>query len=311
MNTTFIISGGAGRVITAIPALEKYHRLNPDDDFKVIVYGWDSLYWSHPILQHRTFEANQKGLFELIIKNSVAKVPEPYYNYRFYNQKISLIEAFDEEINATLNNQDLSIPNLYLSSVEESWIQSFIKQQKEKYKKERVIVFQPFGSGMQIVGDHAIDPSNRSLTVDAYYEIVKNLSNDAIIFYVGQRDFRHTNDNISIAFDELNPYLRSMMALIKYCDYFIGIDSVGQHMARAFNKPGTVLMGGTSEVNYSYENHFNIIRKKNIQPCYSPWRLLETESNFSNRKNDGIMNFSYSETTEIIKNIQHHIDILK
>ena len=40
MNTTFLLSGGAGRIIAAIPALEKYHRLNPDDDFRVVIYGW-------------------------------------------------------------------------------------------------------------------------------------------------------------------------------------------------------------------------------------------------------------------------------
>ena len=50
-NTTFVISGGAGRVVTAIPALEKYHRQNPDDDFKVLVHGWIDLFWSHPLLQ--------------------------------------------------------------------------------------------------------------------------------------------------------------------------------------------------------------------------------------------------------------------
>jgi len=54
-NTTFIITGGAGRVIAAVPALEKFARLNPDDDFKVLVYGWESLFWSHPLLQDRTF----------------------------------------------------------------------------------------------------------------------------------------------------------------------------------------------------------------------------------------------------------------
>ena len=43
-NTTFVISGGAGRVVTAIPALEKYHRLNPHDDFKVLVHGWVDLF---------------------------------------------------------------------------------------------------------------------------------------------------------------------------------------------------------------------------------------------------------------------------
>jgi len=32
MNTTFLLNGGAGRIITAIPALEKNQKLNPADD---------------------------------------------------------------------------------------------------------------------------------------------------------------------------------------------------------------------------------------------------------------------------------------
>ena len=68
-NTTFVFSGGAGRTIAAIPALEKYARLNPDDDFKVLIHGWCDLYWSHPILQDRTFDVNQKGSFELFVKD--------------------------------------------------------------------------------------------------------------------------------------------------------------------------------------------------------------------------------------------------
>ena len=39
MNKTFIINGGAGRVISAIPALEKFHRKNPENDFKVLEIG--------------------------------------------------------------------------------------------------------------------------------------------------------------------------------------------------------------------------------------------------------------------------------
>jgi len=61
MNKTFYINGGAGRVISAIPALEKFHYLNPNNDFKVLVAGWESLYYSHPLLQNRTFSINQKG----------------------------------------------------------------------------------------------------------------------------------------------------------------------------------------------------------------------------------------------------------
>ena len=55
MNTTFIIDGGAGRVINSIPALEKYYKLNPEDDFNIIVHGWESVFWSNSKLQKRVF----------------------------------------------------------------------------------------------------------------------------------------------------------------------------------------------------------------------------------------------------------------
>ena len=38
-HTVFHIDGGAGRVIAAIPALLKFHKNNPNDDFKVLVGG--------------------------------------------------------------------------------------------------------------------------------------------------------------------------------------------------------------------------------------------------------------------------------
>lgn len=311
MNTTFIITGGAGRVIAAIPALEKYHRHKPKDDFKVIVHGWDCLYWSHPLLQKRTFGAQQKGLFDSIIKNTKICAPEPYQNNRFYNQKISLIEAFDEEINKTKKHEDLeSVPNLYLSSVEDSAIRDFIETENAKQKKRKVVVFQPYGSGTEQIAKQPVDPSNRSLSLTAYYDIVTELGKDAVIFYASQPQFRHPKDNISISFDDKQPYLRTMMGLIKHCDYFIGIDSVGQHIARSFNKPGTILMGSTNETNFSYPDHFNTVRKSGRTPVYSPWRLADFDCDFSNRENDGIMDFTKDELNSVIQKVKEEIGVL-
>lgn len=307
MNTTFIITGGAGRVIAAIPALEKYHKRKPKDDFKVIVHGWDSIYWSHPLLQNRTFGAHQKGLFDSILRNSKICSPEPYHNNRFYNQQISLIQAFDQEINGTKKHDDLGLPQLYLSTVEDASIKDFIELEKTKQKKRKVIVFQPYGSGVEKIAKQPVDTSNRSLSLSTYYEIVKELSKDAVIFYASQPQFRHPNDNVSVKFDDKQPYLRTMMGLIKYCDYFIGIDSVGQHIARTFDKPGTVLMGATDEMNFSYPDHFNIVRKEGRKPIYSPWRLTELDCDFANRENDGIMDFTSTELSNIISSIQDKI----
>ncbi len=307
MNTTFIINGGAGRVITAIPALEKYARLHPQDDFKLLVYGWENLYWSHPILQEKTFSAAQKGLFETIIKNNRTVCPEPYLTYGYYNQELSLAEAFDQEINDTTDHSDLDKPNLYLSTYEQTSIRRIIAEFKEQTKKNKVAVIQPYGSGLQLLNGRPFDSSHRSMDVDHYLKLVKSLSNDCLIFFFGSQDFRHPGDDVSVNLMKFNPDLRMFMALISECDYYIGCDSVGQHMARAFNKPGTILMGSTFEKNVSYADHFRIIRKENRSPKYNPIRIPGVDAEFTDRLNDGIMMFTEKELDKIIETVNKDI----
>jgi hypothetical protein len=305
INTTFIISGGAGRVVTAIPALEKYHKLNPNDDFKVLVHGWQELFWSHPALQHRVFSARQKGNFKNHIKNNRVVTPEPYTLNSFFNEKKNLVEAFDEIINNTQNHSDLTTEKyLYTSIVERHKTRDLFGSYVDKTKKDKIIVFQPFGSGVEIINNSAIDRSNRSLSQENYYKIVQELSKFATIIYASMLQFKHPNDNISITFDEHHPYLRVLTALIEQCDYYVGVCSVGQHIARALHKPGLILMGGTNEKVFSYPEHFSILRKEERSPVYTPWRLSEGDCEFSDRLNEGLMDFTEQEVQKICEAIK-------
>jgi hypothetical protein len=302
MNTTFLLSGGAGRIIAAIPALEKYARLNPDDDFKVLIYGWENLYWSHPLLQSRTYSAGTKGVFDLVIKNSILKSPEPYHRWSYYNQKKNLVEAFDEEINNTNDHSDLaSKPNLYLHSNEITTSRKMIEAAKKQKNKNKFIVFQPYGSGIQMMDNRPKDTSGRSLDVDDALKLGSLLSQDAAVLYFGPNEFVHPGDNFMLnAKDIPGADLRFYMAMISECDYFVGVDTVGQHMARAFNKPGVVVMGSTYEQNVSYPDHFKIYRN-GIQPTYNPIRIAGPDSEFADRANDGIMSFTPQQVEEIYK----------
>lgn len=303
MNNVFMISGGAGRVITAIPALEKFARLNPDNDFKVIIHGWESLYWNHPILQQRTFGIHQKGLFDLIIKSSKLVVPEPYHVFSYYNQQSSLTEAFDEEINKDVNHSDLPALSLYCHTNEILSARKMIEEAKRQKNKKKFIVYQPFGSGMKMVDNIAMDPSYRSLSAEDALNLGCLLSNDAAVLYFGPNEFIHPEDKFMLnAKDIPNADLRFYMAMISQCDYFVGVDSVGQHMARAFNKPGTVIMGSTFEKNVTYDDHFKIVRNGKT-PVYNPIRIGGIDCEFADRANDGIMTF----TREQIINIYHGV----
>lgn len=309
MDTTIILNGGAGRIITAIPALEKFAKLNPNDNFKVLIYGWESLFWSHPLLQNRTFSIGQKGIFEQYIKNNKVIAPEPYFTYGYYNQQLSLIEAFDEEINKTKDHSDLSYPKLFLSQLEKNSVKKIIRDIKQKHNKNKILVIQPYGSGMSIVNNRPYDSSNRSLDVDDYLKIVNKIeekNKDVLIFYFGNKEFKHPADSISIYLDELPIDLRFYMALINECDFFVGVDSVGQHMTRALNKPGLIIMGSTSEKNVSYPEYFTFYRNDK-KPEYSPIRLSGLDCEFADRMNDGVMLFSDKQIEEIANIINKNL----
>ena len=306
MNTTFIITGGAGRVVTAIPALEKYHRLNPDDDFKVLVHGWIDLLWSNPILQQRSFDAHQKGAFELHIKDYNTVTPEPYCLHSFYNQNTNLIEAFDEIINNTQDHSDLEKPNLYTSTYEKKQTLNILNQIKQQNDNKKIIVMQPYGSSAEFLNDEIIDDSYRSISHKHYMQISKGLEDIATIIFASPKQFM-SNDDTNIPINNWNPYLRVLPSFIEQCDYFIGVDSCAQHIAYAMNKPGTVIMGGTVDKNYTYPGHFRIIRKQDQLPEYNPIRVSSVDGDFVNRINDGIMDFSESDITDIIQHLRQEI----
>ncbi len=98
-STAFFINGGAGRVVTSIPAFELYEKENPDDDFIIVCEGGMDFYKGHPTLHKRAYDTWHKGLFEQFIKDRDCVSPEPYRIWEYYNQQCSIAQAFDIEIN--------------------------------------------------------------------------------------------------------------------------------------------------------------------------------------------------------------------
>lgn len=306
MRTVFVIDGGAGRVLTSIPALLKYAKNNPQDDFKICIYGWDTLLWGIPELQDRTFNADNKGVFENIFLKATRVVsPEPYRLPAYYKQEKSLAQAFDKLINDTDDHSDLPNIKLPLSKAEEINALSAIGEVlKDESKRDRLnIVFQPWGSTAKKVGTYVVDDSSRSLEPWAYIKLVKKLSEKYNIFYFGDKNLSLEEDNYSFKFEG---DLRFWSALIESCDYFIGVDSVGQHMARAHNIPGTVILGSTFAENISYPDFFNIFEKSGAKK-YAPLRINGIDSHLADRLNDTRMNFDDKEMNELLESIEKHI----
>lgn len=292
MQTTLLIDGGYGRHICAIPALETFVKNNPDTI--IVTTYWTGIFWGNKILTDNVWDAQTKGLFERIRDTKIIK-PEPYYTSNFLNERTNLIQAFDEEINGTTNNDR---PNLYFSKFELNAVRNRIDPSK------KTVIFQPFGSGAAFQNGEIIDRSTRSFDFNTAKRIIDKLKreNMQVILFDSKGAF---NEN---EYENMNALgYRDCAALLSQADYFVGVDSCGMHIAYATQKPGTAFFGGTSEKNYGYSNWFMTIRKNNPTK-YLPMRLAEFDIWLAELHNSDAMNYTNDEIdnicTQIVKQIK-------
>ena len=306
MRKVFMIDGGAGRAIAAIPALEKYVKEHPEEDVRIVVFGWDNLLWGNVLLQDITYGADTKGLFDNVIKDADILVsPEPYRVAGYFTQKLSLAEAFNKEINNTDDHTGIGVPNLYLSKAEEKNAANLIADVKSQQKKNLTIVIQPYGRSARVDRGDVIDDSSRGLDSSAYLKLVKKLSTKYNLILFAEKPFHQVEDTYTF---KLEADLRTWSAVIEACDYFVGVDSVGQHMARAFNKPGTVILGSTFAKNTTYPDWFSIFEREGMPKKYSPIRITGLDGHLADRYNDKLMDFTDSEIDKIFMSIVSNIE---
>ena len=305
MKKIFFIDGGAGRIIAAIPALLKYDKLNPNSDWSVLIASWDFLYWGIPELQDRTYNLDNKGLFDNIVKSADKIVtPEPYRVPAYFRQEISLSEAFDFEINDTTDHSDLPLPTLIFNHKEQLISKHTILELKGVQKKQKTIVFQPFGRGSKVENGAIFDEESRSISATDYLSLAKRLSQRYNLIFFGEPDFQLSDDIYSAKY---TCDLRQWGSLIAEADYFVGCDSVGQHMAAAVGTPATVIFGSTFPINTSYPTLFQIIENKSHKK-YSPIRISGLDTVLANRINESSMLFSKQELDDIFDAIVSDID---
>ena len=126
------------------------------------------------------------------------------------------------------------------------------------------------------------------------------------MIFFGEPQFQIVTDTFTAKLPH-NTDLRMWAALIDAADYFVGVDSVGQHMARATNTPGTVIFGSTFPINTSYPDYFQIIEKAGAKK-YSPIRITGLDSVLADRFNDRMSDFDENELTEIYNKIVEDIE---
>lgn len=302
-SKAFFINGGAGRVICSIPALEKYAEEN-GKDFIIVCEGGTEFFKGHPVLHERAYDHWHKNLFEDKLINMDLVSPEPYRVWEYYNQKCSISQAYDIAINGK-GIRELPKPTLKLSSEEVFSGYSIVKEVKEKTGKDKVVIFQPFGRGVQFNNGVILDPSGRSFEGSSVINIVKQLQKNCAVILMSEFniDFLKHGAKDPVAFPQ-NITLRQWAGVIANCDYFLGCDSVGQHIAYALDKPMSIVLGSTFAVNVSYPNYdkLDILDMGGEIRKYSPIRITIDE--VADRVNEGIMKMNEKVEDAVVASVK-------
>ncbi len=305
-SKAFFINGGAGRVICSIPAFEKYAETH--DDFIIVCEGGTDFYKGHPVLHKHVFDNWHKGLFEKEIKHRDCVTPEPYRLWHYYNQKCNLSQAFDIIINELDEPRELDSPKIYLNKMELLAGYNSVEEIKAGTGKDKVIVVQPFGRSVEQVGnDFIADPTSRSFSLNSIVEIINELKKDYAVIIMSEIHFPLEENEDKSKYRVARPQITDMRlwaSIINASDHFLGCDSMGQHIAKAFDKTATVVLGSTYPENISYpnSNDFDIIDIGADKRKYSPIRISIDEE--IDRYNDEAMEMTKDQIKLVIDTVK-------
>lgn len=304
-SRAYFVNGGSGRVICSIPAFEKLAET--DDDFIIVCEGGSNLFRGHPRLDHRVYDHWHKGLFHDKLKDRNLISLEPYRVWEYYNQKCSLAQAFDIEINGK-GVRDLPAPSIYLNKMEVAQAMGIINQVKSRSGFDKIVVIQPFGRTAQNSGGFVVDPTSRSFATGDIIQVINELKKSyGIVFMTEfQVDLGETPETAVVGMPQI-PDLRIWAGVIELADHFIGCDSVGQHIARALGKTATVITGSTFPINVSYPGcrDFDIIDAGEGRRTYSPIRV--TMEDAIDRMNDHCMDLEPAHITRIVESAKKRL----
>ena len=303
-SKAFFINGGAGRMISSVPAFEKYLEESDDKDFIIVCEGGTDVFKGHPKLDDRAYDIWHKGLFKDYLKTREIVTTEPYRVWEYYTQQCSIAQAFDIQIN-NKGIREMPKPTLRLSKDELLQGRSIISEVKKKLKKEKLAVIQPFGRGIEYIDETLVDRTARSFELKYVKSIFKKLqANDYAIILMSEFkvDFTDAKLKEEVAMPE-NVNFRVWASIIKYADHFLGCDSLGQHLAYVVETESTVVTGSTYPINVSYPDcpYFEILDMGELHREYSPIRILPDER--VDRMNENIMVMTDDITTLVVNHV--------
>lgn len=221
----YLINGGLGRCISALPAL-----LAAKDSTLVIHEGWGEIFRG---VTPQNIEGTSTYLDFLIDQGGYDVVcPEPYHLNKVRMGQLNLVEAFDLLINGEVNNHT---PVPFIPSADADAILARMNIPRDK----PLAVLQPVGSGGFA--------DSRSMTAAQIRQIADSMNTIGFrVIVIGEQPLLDWAGIRDIAVQPAGLTYMDALRLIVAAQAFIGCDSMGIHCAVAHGIPSAVVLGATS-----------------------------------------------------------------
>lgn len=237
------IKGGCGKNILATSVCEAIKQENPDYNL-IVITAYPEVFLNNPNV-YRVFRlANTSFFYDEYIKGNDIKFfcEEPYLSKGFLNQSKHIIECWTDTINVTPLSQNK--PSIYLSFRELQYMSNNVDQTKP------ILLIQPFGGA----NDKLSYSWNRDIPPHQAQQIIDKLYNEYNVIQIS-RDNQLKLNNCN----HFQGNLRELFALIQLSHKGIGIDSIMQHCAAAFDKSQTICWITNDPKVWGYDIHTNIL----------------------------------------------------
>jgi hypothetical protein len=271
-NLIVVIDGGIGKVICATAVIKRLAEEFPDKKI-IVITGYPDIFLYNPHV-YKIFNFGNPLYFYDDYVNSesfVIKV-EPYteYNYMFCSEHI--IDTWCKMIGFERKE---AMPEMFFMDNELAAAEAYVEKITQSGKKKFIMLQWIGGIVPQEKSELAmLDVIGRMHRRSLPKAVAQKLANklvtrDYVVGSIQHPNFPDIQGTEKLFFN--NAPVRGVIALLKYAEGFIGIDSFIHHAATVFNTPGVVIWGGTNPKKLGYECHTNLTKEVCATPfCHRP-----------------------------------------
>jgi ADP-heptose:LPS heptosyltransferase len=292
-NVVFIVDGGVGKNINATVPLRGIKQKYPDKKI-LVVASYPDIFQFNPNVDRVYSLGNPLYFYDDFIrdKKSLVLKNEPYLHHDYIYKNRHITDIWCEMLGVPFDNPK---PDIFLTDVEYRDAREFINLQKKP-----VAIMQVTGGAPPKQGQLAPKMYVRNLPVEIANKVAEKLNTKHKVLLI-KAPTQPTVDNTT----PVSAPIRELIALIKYADKLVLIDSFMQHACAALEKQAVVVWGGTSPKVLGYESNINLTQSVCDEPfCHRPNSFLfdmpETGSVWKCRYGEKCMEYKHKSILDAV-----------